>query len=113
MSMCVAHSCLVPMDAEEGIGPPGTGGKDSCELPCEYQELNQDPLQEQPVLLAADTSGYAPRNATAGSHGNSGFKLSRNQIPCFSFVSMKLFPRQFCLIHHGMLRHGTNSPDSG
>lgn len=30
----------------------GTGISDSCELPCGYGELNPDPLEEQPVLLA-------------------------------------------------------------
>ena len=32
------------------VRPPGTGVT-VCELPCECWELNQDPLEEQPVLL--------------------------------------------------------------
>jgi hypothetical protein len=40
--MCVLH---------EGIGSPGIGVIDSCELPCGCWELNLGPLEEQPVLL--------------------------------------------------------------
>ena len=40
----------------EGIGSPGTGVTDSCELPCVYWELNPSLLEEQPVLLATKPS---------------------------------------------------------
>ena len=39
-----------------GVRSPGTGIKDSCELPCGYWELNSGPLEEQPVLLTTEPS---------------------------------------------------------
>jgi hypothetical protein len=41
---------------ENGIGSPETRIIDSCELPCGYWELNPGLLEEQPVLLTAETS---------------------------------------------------------
>lgn len=35
----------------QDTGSPGTGVRDSCELPCGWWELNLDPLEEQQVLL--------------------------------------------------------------
>ena len=34
-----------------GTGTPGSGVKDSCELPCRCWELNLGSQEEQPVLL--------------------------------------------------------------
>ena len=38
----------------EGVGSPGTGVIDSCELPCECWELNPGTLEKQPVLSTAE-----------------------------------------------------------
>jgi hypothetical protein len=40
----------------EGVGAPGTGVTDSCELPCGCWEPNLSPLEEQPVLFPAESS---------------------------------------------------------
>ena len=45
---------------EEGIGSPGTGVTDSCELPCGCWELNPGPLEEQSVLLTTGPSLQLP-----------------------------------------------------
>jgi hypothetical protein len=45
------HVCL-----REGVGSPGTGVTDSCELPSGCWELNLGPLGEQPVLLVTEPS---------------------------------------------------------
>jgi hypothetical protein len=39
-----------------GVGSPGAGVTDICELPCGYWELKSDHLEEQAVLLTAGTS---------------------------------------------------------
>jgi E3 ubiquitin-protein ligase NEDD4 len=41
---------------EEGVGSPGIGVTDSCELPCGCWELNSGPLKKQPVLLTTEPS---------------------------------------------------------
>jgi hypothetical protein len=46
--------------SEESIGPPGTDVKDGCELSCECLELNTGPIQEQQVLLTAESSLQPP-----------------------------------------------------
>lgn len=49
MSLCT--TCVQePAEARS----PGTGVTDSCKLPHGWWELNPDPLQEQPVLLAPE-----------------------------------------------------------
>lgn len=40
----------------EGADSPGTGVTDGWELPCGCWDMNPDPLQEQPVLVTAETS---------------------------------------------------------
>ena len=40
----------------EGVGCPGTGGKDSCELPCGCSELSLRLLEEQPELWTTEPS---------------------------------------------------------
>jgi hypothetical protein len=40
----------------EGVRCPGIGGTESRELPYECWELNQGPLEEQPVLLTTEPS---------------------------------------------------------
>jgi hypothetical protein len=54
MYVCVVHACLIPQRPEEGIRAPALVVTDSWELPCECGESTQDPLEEQPVLLAAE-----------------------------------------------------------
>ena len=53
----VCHMHAAPMEAEEGVGSPGTGVTDGYEPPYGCWELNQDLLEEQPVLLTAEPSG--------------------------------------------------------
>ena len=45
------HVCL-----NEGVGSPRPKVIGSCDLPYGCWELNPDPLEEQPVLLTAETS---------------------------------------------------------
>ena len=52
MCMGVLPACV----SVRGCQIPGTGGRDSCELPCWCWELNLDPLEEQSVLLTAEPS---------------------------------------------------------
>jgi hypothetical protein len=40
----------------ENVGSPGTGVRDSCDLPCKCWELNLGPLEEQTVLLTTESS---------------------------------------------------------
>ena len=47
--MFCLHVCLC-----EGVGSPGTGVTDSCELPCGCWVLNLSSLEEQPGLLTAE-----------------------------------------------------------
>ena len=42
--------CLMLVEAREGIRSSGTGGTQSCELPCGGWQPNPGPLQEQQVL---------------------------------------------------------------
>lgn len=42
----------MPEEVGEGIGSPGAGVTDACEVPHEWK-LNPGPLQEQPSLLTA------------------------------------------------------------
>ena len=48
---CFAWVCLC-----EGVGCPGTGVTNRCELSCRCWELNRGPLEEQPVLLTIEPS---------------------------------------------------------
>jgi hypothetical protein len=41
--MCMQY----PQRPEEGTGSCGTGGPDSCELPCGLWEWNPGPVEEQ------------------------------------------------------------------
>lgn len=47
MCVCAQPSCL---ESGEGVGSPGTGVTDSCELACGYWELNPGALEEQSVF---------------------------------------------------------------
>lgn len=52
------HVCACDMFMQlpaEDVGFPETGGTDSCEPPRGYWELNLCPLQEQQVLLTAES----------------------------------------------------------
>jgi hypothetical protein len=40
----------------EGVGSPGNGVTDSCELPCGCWEMNLSPMDEQLMLLTAGPS---------------------------------------------------------
>lgn len=54
MYICVLCVCLLPVKrSEEGTGFPETGV--CCLPPCEYWELNTGSLQEQKVLLTAES----------------------------------------------------------
>ena len=53
--MYVHHMCAWCLRRpEEGVGSPGTGAMDGCELPCGCWELNRGPLQEQQGLFTAE-----------------------------------------------------------
>lgn len=47
---CLCTMCVQYLQrSEEGLGSPEIGDTDPCQLPCRYWELNQSPLEEQPV----------------------------------------------------------------
>ena len=48
--------CVFCLLSEKGIWSPGTGVTDSFEPLCGHLESNRDPLEEQPVLLTAESS---------------------------------------------------------
>ena len=56
---CLPDVCLC-----EGVGSPGIGVTDSCELSCGCWELNLGPLEEQPVLLTIEPSLIEPLGKT-------------------------------------------------
>ena len=43
------YSCLCEQKPREGIGFPGTGATDDCELPCGNNNQTPSPLEEQPA----------------------------------------------------------------
>lgn len=53
MQVFCLHVCLY-----EGVGYPGTGVTDGCELPCGGWEMSLGPLEVQPVLVTAKPSFY-------------------------------------------------------
>lgn len=59
------HACIWTMQMP--VGSPGTGVTDGSEPPCEWWELNPHPLQEQLVLLTADSSPD-PSNININEH---------------------------------------------
>lgn len=56
MYICETKSCLVPKKQGEDIEFPVTGVVDGYKLSSMCWELNLDPLQEYPVLLAIQLS---------------------------------------------------------
>jgi hypothetical protein len=52
--MSVCHMCVIPREARERVGTPGTGITDGCELPC----VARIPLAEQLVLLSTEPPLY-------------------------------------------------------
>lgn len=55
----VNHVCgWCPKRREEGVGFPGTGVPDGCQLLGGFWELNLDPLQERSVLLTTDSPAF-------------------------------------------------------
>lgn len=54
--MYVQHFCLVSTEVTKVSGSLGTGVTDSCEPPCGCWESISGPLEEQPLLLAAEPS---------------------------------------------------------
>ena len=50
---CWCFACMY-VCVKEGVESPGVKVIDSCELPCGCWELNQDLLEEQPVILTAE-----------------------------------------------------------
>jgi hypothetical protein len=50
----------VPIETRIEIRSPGTGVTDGHKLPSGFWELNQNPLEEQPVLLTTEPS-HQPR----------------------------------------------------
>lgn len=58
--------CLALLGTRRDVGPLRTGGTDSCEMLCEYRELNLGPLQEKTVLFIAGTSLQPPLHLRQG-----------------------------------------------
>jgi hypothetical protein len=52
----VHHMHALPVAVIRGLRSLGTEVIDTCELPCGFSELNPGPLEEQPVLLTAESS---------------------------------------------------------
>lgn len=60
---CMSVHCinaLCPWRPEEDIGSLWTGVSDGCETLCGFWKLNQDPLQEQQILLTTEPSLQPP-----------------------------------------------------
>ena len=56
MYVCEPCVWLVPTQDRKGCpGPPGTGITDGCEPLCGCRESNLGSLEEQPVLLTAES----------------------------------------------------------
>ena len=53
-TFCAPSKCLVPIETRIEIRSPGTGVTDGHKLPSGFWELNQNPLEEQPVLLTTE-----------------------------------------------------------
>lgn len=62
----------------EGVGSPGTGITDNCELPCGCRELNPRPLKQQPVLVTDE-----PSLQNTASHISIRSKLVLSAMTCF------------------------------
>lgn len=59
--MCLYSTGVQCQQRTEGdVRSPGIIVKDSNELPCGFWELNQGPLEEQPVLLTVKPSSLQP-----------------------------------------------------
>lgn len=56
----VSQTPECPQESEEGVRSLGTGVTDDCEPPHWCWELNPGPLQEQQVLLTAESSLQTP-----------------------------------------------------
>lgn len=54
MYIYVPCTCLVSVEAEEGIGSPETGVTDGCELSRGWWELNSGPLEKEQALLTTE-----------------------------------------------------------
>lgn len=52
--MYVYHMCAVPKGTGRGVGSPGTGVRDVCELFYGCWEPKRGPLEEHIVLLTAE-----------------------------------------------------------
>lgn len=55
MYMCIPHAYLVPTEAKKGQNIPWNWSY-SYQLLCCYREINPDPLENQQVLLASESS---------------------------------------------------------
>ena len=55
MYACVPRGVKYSQRPEQGVGSPGAGVTDCCELPCGRWESNPDPLKEQPTLLTTES----------------------------------------------------------
>lgn len=49
--LCVPHVYFLAAEARRPLRTPGTRVTDDSELPPGYQDLNSDPLEEQPMIL--------------------------------------------------------------
>ena len=54
MSWATCMQC--PCGPEEAVGLPRAGDISACELPCQCQELNPCPLEEQPMHVTTEPS---------------------------------------------------------
>lgn len=57
MCVCALHACLIPEETlKKGIGSPGIGITESCELPCRCWGSKLGPMEEREVFLPGETS---------------------------------------------------------
>jgi hypothetical protein len=54
MCVCALHKCLLPTEARENVGNPGTGFTDSCESCHGSWGSNLGSLEEQVMLLTSE-----------------------------------------------------------
>jgi hypothetical protein len=64
MSLYHLHSCC-PKKPGAGVGSPGIGVTEGCELPCGCWESNLRPLEEQPVLSIPELTLWPSQHTLA------------------------------------------------
>jgi hypothetical protein len=88
MLLFVVYVCLLGMYVctfAQGVWSLGTGVTDSFKLPCGCWDPNSGTLEEQPVLLTAETSLFQPSKTVLSSQVEVLYPLNNNTpMPSFA-----------------------------